>query len=293
MKRRKLLQDGGLVAIGVGIFGSIHWSNDRFVGDTPTTTDILGPFYRPNAPLRANINPPGYSGNLFRLSGTVFKEDRTPFKNCLIEVWQCEGNKVYDYTSDEYRYRGAQKTDAKGRYHFITTHPAPYKPGEQSERYRPAHIHMRLSGEGQQDLVTQIYFKGDAYLDTDSSSASPKAINRILPVQRDRNNEEVVHFDVVMAREFRPDDGVFEKLSGVYEMSDKTLTEFYREGDSLFGKRNGQIMFVLFYKGNNEFESATGHVVRFELQSDGNVKVCSINPNSKECAATGTKVFKY
>src|SRR5687767_15309971 len=143
MQRRKFLTDTGKVAFGASVFGSIHWSNDRFVGDTPTTTDILGPFYRPNAPLRNNINPSDYTGSLFHLSGTVFKEDgKTPFKNCLVEVWQCDADKVYDNTSDNYKYRGAQKTDAKGNYNFITTHPVPYKASEQSENYRPAHIHM-------------------------------------------------------------------------------------------------------------------------------------------------------
>ncbi len=141
--------------------------------------------------------------------------------------------------------------------------------------------------------MTQVYFTGDPYLEKDSNSASPKAINRILPIQRDGKNEETVHFDVVMAKEFTPEKGVFEKISGVYEMSNKTLMEFYREGDSLFGKRNGQIMFVLFYQGNNEFASATGHIVKFELQTNGNVKVCSINPNTTDCAVTGTKAFKY
>jgi protocatechuate 3,4-dioxygenase beta subunit len=294
MQRRGFLKDTGLVAIGVGIFGSIRWSNDHFVGDTPTTSDILGPFYRPNAPIRGNINPPGYSGRLFHLAGSVFKEDgKTFFKNCLVEIWQCDENKVYDNTLDEYRYRGAQKTDKRGRYHFITTHPVPYKVNEQSENYRPAHIHMRISGEGQQDLVTQIYFKNDPYLEKDTYSASPKAVNRILPIQTNGKNEEAVRFDVVMAKEFKPDDSVFEKVSGVYQMSNNALREYYREGDSLFSKTNGQIASVLMYKGNNEFESATGTVIKFQLQVDGGVKVCSIGANTKECAVTGTKVFKY
>lgn len=294
MQRRKFLIDTGKVAVSVSVFGSIHWSNDHFVGDTPTTTDILGPFYRPNAPLRNNINPSDYKGSLFHLSGTVFKEDgKTPFKNCLVEVWQCDGNKVYDNTSDDYKYRGAQKTDAKGRYHFTTTHPVPYKVSEQSENYRPAHIHMRISGEGQQDLVTQVYFKGDPYNDKDSNSASPKAVNRILSIEKNSNDEETVRFDIVMAKEFKPDDGAFKKISGVYRMSNNELWEFYREGDSLFGKINGQISAVLFYKSNNEFESATGYLTRFELQTDGGVKVCGIKRNTKECTVTGTKVFKY
>lgn len=295
MQRRKFLKDTGTVAIGVGVFGSIRWSNDRFIGDSPTTTDILGPFYRPNAPFRTNINPAGYSGNLFHFKGTVFKEDgKTPFKNCLVEVWQCDGNKVYDNTSDAYRYRGAQKTNAKGNYHFITTHPVPYPTDDKGERYRPAHIHMRISGEGQQDLITQVYFKDDPYLEKDRNAASPNAINRILPIQRNHNHEETVRFDIVMAKEFKPGDSAFERLSGVYQMSNQALWEFYRGGDLLFLKINGQITHALSFNGNNEFlNTATGYVARFELQADGGVKVCGISPDTKECAVTGIKVFKY
>src|SRR5689334_22203660 len=141
MQRRKFLKDTGTVAISVGVFGSIHWLSDHFIGDTPTTTDILGPFYRPNAPMRININPAGYSGSVFHLSGTVFKADATsPFGNCLVEIWQCDESQIYDNTSDEYKYRGSQKTDSKGKYHFITAHPVAYKLSEQSNDYRPAHI---------------------------------------------------------------------------------------------------------------------------------------------------------
>jgi hypothetical protein len=62
------------------MFGNIHWNGSRFVGDTPATTDILGPFYRPYAAVRININPPVFTGEPLYLSGTVFKVDmKTPW----------------------------------------------------------------------------------------------------------------------------------------------------------------------------------------------------------------------
>jgi catechol 1,2-dioxygenase len=294
MLRRKFLKDTGMVAMGVGVFGSIRWSNDRFIGDTPTTTDILGPYYRPNAPIRININPAGYSGKSFHLSGTIFNADgTTPFGNCLVEIWQCDEKQVYDNTSDDYKYRGSQKTDTKGKYHFITAPPVAYKISEQSNDYRPAHIHMRISGEGQQDLVTQIYFKGDPHIEKDPFSSMPQAASRILPITKNNKHEEMVLFDVVMAKEFKPSDSVFKRISGVYQMNNNSLREFYKEGDSLFMKLNGQIVSVLSYKGNNEFVSASNTVAHFELQTDGGVKVCVKRENSSECAETGVKAFKY
>lgn len=44
MKRRTFIKNSSLMAISVSAFGAIHWNGKSFVGDTPTTTDILGPF---------------------------------------------------------------------------------------------------------------------------------------------------------------------------------------------------------------------------------------------------------
>ena len=138
MERRKFFKDTGILAIGIGILGKVSWNGNMFVGDTATTTDILGPFYRSGAPVRSNINSKEYAGKLFHLSGTVFKEDgKTPFKNCTVEIWQCDENGVYDNTSAEYRYRGTQKTGVDGKYHFIGMHPIPYPLAEGSSIYRP------------------------------------------------------------------------------------------------------------------------------------------------------------
>jgi len=296
MQRRKFIQHTGMVAFGVGVFGSISWDNEKYIGDTATTTDILGPFYRPNAPIRTNINPPGYSGPLFHLSGTVYKEDgKTPFSNSLVEIWQCDEYKVYDNTTDEFRYRGSQRVAKNGKYHFVTVHPIPYPIDAAGALYRPAHIHMRISGEGQQDLITQIYFKDDPHLERDPSSKSPEAINRILTIKENGKKEKMVEFNVVMQKEFKPAPEVYKKLSGIYQMNDKSLVEFYKEGDMLFVKRNGQIIEGLPYKGNNTFGTNDVEAV-FELQKEGAVKV-KINEydafDDKKNVYEGVKTFKY
>lgn len=303
MQRRKFVTDSGILAIGIGIFGNIQWTGEGFVGDTPTTTDILGPFYRPGAPVRTNINPPGFSGTPLHLSGTVFRENQQkPFKNCLIEIWQCDQHLHYDTTSDEYTYRGSQRTGANGKYHFITTHPLayPYRPG--SDIYRPAHIHMRISGDGQQDLITQIYFKGDPFIENDVLSSSPQAVNRIMTVTKNKRQEQQVTFDVVMAKEFKPDKAVFEKVTGVYAMNDNSVIEFYADGDLLFMKWGGQIREGLWYKGNNEFMGGTGNrTAKFDVLPDGKVKVklqfmTALKKEYKEYKEfnlEGVKTFKY
>lgn len=298
MERRKFFKETGMIAIGIGVLGKVAWGSDRFIGDTETTTDILGPFYRPGAPVRSNINSRDYTGKLFHISGTVFKEDsKTPFKNAVIEIWQCDENGVYDNTSAEYRYRGLQKTGADGKYHFIGMHPIPYPVAENSPIWRPAHIHLLISGEGQQDLITQIYLEGDPHLEKDMGSMSPQAVKRILKISRNSENEEAVHFDIVMAKEFKPDNTVFEKLVGVYKMNDNSSMEFYKKDDLLFMKWNSQIWEGLSYKGNNTFSGGAGNsaVVKFQLLAKSEVKA-TVHLKSiikGEIDIEGTRVFNY
>ncbi len=300
MLRRDFIQGTGMVAFGIGVFGKISWENGAFIGDNPTTTDILGPFYRPNAPMRSNINPKGYTGPVFHLTGKIYKADgKTPFPNCLVEIWQCDEHKVYDNTTDDYRYRGSQRVGKDGRYHFMTTTPLPY-PINSAGVYRPAHIHMRLSGEGQQDLITQIYFKDDPHIEKDPSAGSAEAINRILTTRKNSKKEDVVTFNVVMQKEFKPSTQVYTKLTGIYTMDDHSMLEFYKDGDMLFVKRNGQIREGLKYIGNNSFEggaAGTDHTkVSFDLVANGDVKVkIDVHDGFEKSdkKIEGVKTFKY
>ena len=295
MKRRKFICDSSLLAFSVGVFGKIKWDGHSFIGEDPTTTDILGPFYRPGAPLRIDIVQPGTKGEILHFSGIVFEKDgKTPIKNTLVEIWHCNENGVYDNMSDDYVYRSAWKTGADGKYHFRTILPVPYGVG--GDVTRPAHIHMRISGNSKQDLVTQIYFKGDKYIEKDTSASNPKSVNRLLRISTNAQNEKVVKFDIVLKDEYILDAAAFKKISGLYEMKDKSMCEFYRGGDQLFAKINGQIMESMDYKGNNSFEGGLGFVsVQFELLNEGGVKA-KVNykmDGDKTETIEGNKIIKY
>lgn len=276
MKRRDFIKNSSLIAFSVSAFGSISWNGENFVGDSPTTTDILGPFYRPGAPMRSNIIPPGSKGILLNLSGTIFKDDgKTPLNNAMVEIWQCDENQHYDNTSNDYLCRGAIKTGNNGRYDFKTVVPVQYKANPNNENsWRPAHIHMRVSVANQQDLITQIYFKGDKYIDTDTSASAPQAENRILDISKNAAGENAVIFDVVMSTEFPLEKEVYNKITGLYQMDDDSNIEFIKNDDLLFLKRNGQLMASLKYIGNNTFEGGIGYPkVTFELLAKGETKV--------------------
>ncbi|MFI5220234.1 MAG: hypothetical protein ACHQNT_12175, partial [Bacteroidia bacterium] len=117
-------------------------------------------------------------------------------------------------------------------------------------------------------------------------------------------NEDVVHFDIIMSKEFLLDDAVFKKLSGVYTSS-KLLSEFeglnddgrielYKNGNLLYLKVSGQIEEALHYSGNNTFENGADLKIKFELLQDGGVKITGNalskgNWQSFECS----KVLSY
>jgi catechol 1,2-dioxygenase len=295
MQRREFIKQSSITVAVIGVFGNIHWDKKQFIGDTPTTTDILGPFYRPGAPFRKNLNPKNFKGEVLNLSGTIFKEDgKTPLSDCLIEIWQCRHDGSYDNVSDEFIYRGSQRVGVNGKYHFITAIPVPYPNDENPEIYRPAHIHMRISSKGQQDLITQIYFKGDPYLDTDPSTKSPLSLNRILSVKKVSENENELQFDIVLKKEYVPDTTVFYKVAGTYKMSDKSIIEFYRDGDFLFWKWNGQVRGGLSYGGNNTFVGGVNDTeAKFDLQPKGAAKLSFRFSRRKEVNLEGTKLINY
>lgn len=294
MQRRKFIKSATLTAISISAYGSLSWKGKNVGGTTATTTDILGPFYRPGSPIRTNLRLPGSTGLPIVLKGCIFKEDgKTPVNNALVEIWHCNENEIYDNTSDDYNYRGMQKTKPDGKYGFKTILPVPYKADPKDDTsWRPAHIHLRVSVPNQQDLITQIYFKNGKYVDTDKWASDPNAVNRILPISKNNSGESEIVFNVTMNKEILLDKKVFDKITGLYEFTDGYIYEFMKWDDLLLMKQNGQISEGLKYIGNNKFEGGTGFPkVTFEIQKDGQVKVSIEESDAK--TYIGIKYLKY
>jgi hypothetical protein len=99
-----------------------------------------------------------------------------------------------------------------------------------------------------------------------------------------------------MREEYPLDAGVFEKICGLYAMSDKSMAEFFKKGDLLFVKVNGQIEEAMYYKGNNSFEGGLAWLtVQFEILPSGDVKAKAsyTDDDKKEVKIEGTKFLKY
>lgn len=200
---------------------------------------------------------------------------------------------VYMIIHQKNTIQGCSKNRDRWQISFYMHAPIPY-PIENTSIWRPAHIHLLVSGEGQQDFITQVYLEGDPHLEKDMGSMSPDAVKRILKIIHNSKNEEAVQFDIVM---FKPGNSVFKKLTGVYKMNDQSVMEFYRKDDLLIMKWNGQIWEGLSYKGNNNFSGGAGNsaMLKFQLQAKGEVK-STVHLKSiikGEVALEGIRTFNY
>jgi catechol 1,2-dioxygenase len=198
MDRKKFLLASTVTAFSISTFGKIIKKNEsEFAGDCDTTNDILGPYYRPDAPVRSDLTYDGLKGNKIILKGRIMKADCiTMLKNALVEIWQCDPDGNYDNDTKEFRLRARWFTNERGEYSFTTAFPGKYLNGE---LYRPAHIHFRISEPTCEELISQIYFKGDPHITKDPWASDPKAKMRILDVvPEDVKGNFTVRFDVYL-----------------------------------------------------------------------------------------------
>lgn len=226
MKRRDFIKTSALTATAVSAFGFIRFDGEKYVGDCATTSDILGPFYRPDSPERSNLVSSGSKGRKVELSGKILHQDCIrPYKNAKVELWHCDAEGVYDNSTPAFKYRGTVHSDDQGNYAFQTIIPVPYDAG--GGLIRPAHFHLMVTADGYQSLVTQLYFSGDSHIAGDPWAAAAK--DRYLEVLENPAGVSSVVFNVGMARTLAIEPASIDKLTGTYineKNPEKTINLF-------------------------------------------------------------------
>jgi hydroxyquinol 1,2-dioxygenase len=148
---------------------------------TPTT--VVGPFHIHDSPDFENgANMAGDApGVPLVLTGTVRALDGRPLANATVDVWQPDGEGVYEAQKpglDGAYLRGVYRTDKDGRYSIRTVAPIGYTipldgpVGKLVTRtgvspYRPTHVHFDVSADGFSPVITHIFRNGDPHLDSD------------------------------------------------------------------------------------------------------------------------------
>jgi protocatechuate 3,4-dioxygenase beta subunit len=180
MDRKEFISTALLSALSVTVQGRCIPGKDGFTADCQTSSDILGPFYRADAPLRQDMLTDALKGSRVEVKGIIYGPDCTsPINDAKIEIWHCNTEGEYDNNSDKFEQRASWITKKDGSYSFKTILPGKYLNGA---LFRPAHIHFRISHHEHKELISQIYFKGDPHIEKDPWASQKKAELRILPI---------------------------------------------------------------------------------------------------------------
>jgi catechol 1,2-dioxygenase len=206
VSRRSFLQWTVAAAAGVSTgvlsarWGAAQVTPPELVRCEPTSSDILGPFYRADAPYQSVVAGPDEPGQRLLIRGRVLRSDcTTPLSGAIVDVWQADETGRYDNSHSRpepgvYRLRGQMVTNELGEYELHTILPGRYLNGP---TYRPRHIHYKVRAEGYSELTTQLYFRGDEYIPVDPWASRAEA-GRIVALSSEGGVPLGV-FDVVMA----------------------------------------------------------------------------------------------
>ncbi len=195
MERRNFVKVVGISAFAVSSTGFKLVETDGIIStNDPTSTDMLEPFFRKNAPIRHDLRYDGNTSEIpLKVIGKVFGTDsETPLSNVEIDVWHCDHKKHYDMDSDAFKCRGKLFTNENGEYWYKTFVPPPYQG-------RPKHIHYLIhKSETHQELVTQLYFKGDNKIKRNNWVKYPWDEKRILDIYTNADGMAEVQLDLYL-----------------------------------------------------------------------------------------------
>lgn len=150
-----------------------------------TESTVLGPFYVPDAPIRANgeqIGRPPQDGTPTLVRGVVTDLAGNALPGATVDVWQSSANGLYDTQDPDqprFNLRGVFVADDDGRYEFRTVRPASYPiptdgpvggllRAAHRNHWRAAHIHAIVSASGYRQLTTHVFDSENPYLDRDA-----------------------------------------------------------------------------------------------------------------------------
>ncbi len=147
---------------------------------TPTT--VTGPFHIHDSPEVADGE--SMSGDApgvpCFVEGKVMDFEGKPLGNVLLDIWQTDGEGLYEAQIEERGayMRGIYHSKPDGSYLIRTVAPIGYTIpldgtvgslfGKTNiSPYRPAHIHFLLETPGYHRIITHLFQKGDKYIETD------------------------------------------------------------------------------------------------------------------------------
>jgi len=173
-----------LMAGSLGISSLVCLLNNGDQGQTDTTANLMGPFWRMNSPRTENggsiVRTPTPGVPIF-VDAWVSDSLGRPVEGAEVDVWHTSADGLYENQDPEQgdmNLRGKFTTDAYGHIAFRSVKPAGYPipvdgpvgellRAQGRHNMRPAHIHFMIDKHGFKTQFSQVYSSDDPNLETD------------------------------------------------------------------------------------------------------------------------------
>lgn len=204
----------GEIPLFMDVFIETHVLNARYSDKPGTEPSLLGPYFVEGAPMLEEqpfVLPqrPDEEGEKLVFKGKITNLDGLPLANTHVDMWQDDNDGKYsnfDSPAPEFNLRGQFYTDDNGEFEVHTIVPIPYQiptdgpTGEflgytEQHAFRPAHLHLKFEHEGYETLITQVFFEGDKWLDSDVAGG---VRDSLLTKLHDEGDHKAASLDFVM-----------------------------------------------------------------------------------------------
>ena len=173
-----------LMAGSLGLSPLVCLLNNGNKGQTETSANMLGPFWREDSPRTKNgdsiVRSPTPGPVLF-VDAYIKDTEGKPIEGAEIDVWQSSTEGYYenqDPGQADMNLRGKLTSDNNGHFAFRSVKPAGYPipvdgptgdliRTQGRHNMRPAHLHFLIVKPGYKTHISQVYSNDDPYLDSD------------------------------------------------------------------------------------------------------------------------------
>ena len=182
-----------LIAGSLGISALVCLLNNGDRGQTETTANLMGPFWRMDSPATRNggsiVRSPTPGVPIF-VKAWVRDVAGRAVAGAEVDVWHTSAEGYYENQDPEQgdmNMRGKFTTDAAGHIAFRSVKPAGYPiplsgpvgallRAQGRHNMRPAHIHFMIHKAGFKTQFSQVYSSDDPHLDTDVQFGVTRAL---------------------------------------------------------------------------------------------------------------------
>ncbi len=182
-----------LMSGSLGVSTLVCLLNNGNSGQTETTANLLGPFWRLDSPRTENggsiVRSPTPGPELF-VTARVRDRQGRPVADAEVDIWQSSTEGLYenqDPTQADMNLRGKFRSGAQGAFSFRSILPAGYPIPiggpvgdllrmQGRHNMRPAHLHFLIFKEGLKTHISQVYVPEDPHIDTDVQFGVTRAL---------------------------------------------------------------------------------------------------------------------